>query len=232
MRTVCVAVPTLGLDQDPSRWLTSFIYVQKQLQHLGFEIGYCFPYRASWREANNAVFDMARDAGFEYLLRMDDDVWNVPQDAIKRLMEAGKPVIGAAYPTRHFPYSVCAYRLSPEAVAAGQTAIDIWKKQASGCVPVHGSGVQQVDLVGFGLTLVRLRDIAAFPRQMFEGMGSVPDDTWFAQLCKDHGVSQWVHMDVQLNHRHVTPWNCDALQAAERAHNIEMTKEVAHVTEI
>ena len=210
MKTL-LAVPTLGLYPDPDQWLASFLSVFQQCMLLGMEVTTTFPYRMPWEIANNAVFDLSRDQGFDYILRMDDDMWNVPPNAVQLLLEAQKPVVGAAYPMRTYPYGLCALiKVLPDL-----TPVDIWKQQERGFRAASGTGLQQVDLIGFGLTLIRVKDIMGLPRNPFTGMGHVPDDTWFCQLCHEHGIERWVHLGLQICHRHVTPWNCDLLKVGD-----------------
>ena len=208
---VMLAVPTMGLMPDPTQWLTSFLTVSESLKALGCHVGVCFPYRMPWDAANNLIFQNAIDADFDYILRMDDDVHGVPADAIKKLFEADKPVIGAVYPMRHFPYALTAFIKKDPA----DNLEKIFGERRFGFTMPPMQGVQKVDLVGFGLTLIKVAAIKHIPRPMFYDMKGCPDDSVFCQRCADNGVEVWAHMDVQLSHRHVTPYNNLYLNNAE-----------------
>jgi hypothetical protein len=61
-----------------------------------------------------------------------------------------------------------------------------------------------VDLVGFGLTLIKVNKFRRMSRPIYKGVQNCPDDTYFAQLCLDKGIQQYVHFGVKLAHQHLT----------------------------
>jgi len=219
---VLLAIPTMGLDPNPQQWLESFVIVLESLKNIGAHVGLTFPYRMPWEAANNMIFKNADEGGFDYVLRMDDDVWRVPQDAVQRLFAAQKPVIGAIYPMRHFPYSMTAFVKTQDV-----SLEDIFLNKIF-CfrMPDPPTGVQRCDLVGNGLTLINMAAIKNIPRPIFANMRGCPDDTVFCQRCAEAGVEVYAHMDVQLWHRHITPHNnlylnnADARMALQCKHTI------------
>lgn len=205
-KRILIACPTLGLDPDPDRWLRSFTSILNQVRKLGMDHGCLFPYRLTWWPANNLIWDAAFDNKFDFILRIDDDIWNVPDNAVEKLLAADKAVIGAAYPNQRFPYMIQAVNRTEEG-----SLLDICKQDRM----VLKSVVQEdpavevvpVDLIGFGMTLIRVADFKYFERPMYKGNEDVPDDSYFAQICLDNGIQQYVHFGVQLAHRHVTFFN-------------------------
>ncbi len=206
-KRILIACPTLGFsveaNTNPQLWLTGLLSVLNQVRALGFDHATIFPYRLQWWPANNVIWDAAFENGFDYILRIDDDVHTIPDNAVKLLIEADKSVVGAAYPNRRFPYMVQAVnRTSPDSL------INICLKdkmvlRSAGC-PEGEDPVVRVDLIGFGMTLIRVKDFQYMPRPMFQGPENVPDDTYFAQLCLDNSINQYVHFGVQIHHAHVS----------------------------
>lgn len=206
IKTVLVACPTLGLDPNPDRWLVSLIatLVNIRKNRMGFMV-HC-PYRMSWWPANNQIWDIAFNNDFDYILRMDDDVWAIPPDAFTRLVNYDKPVVGIAYPLRHFPYSIAAMNRNNKTASIIDCHIN-GDKDPGSMQEVAGTGLQKAELVGMGFTLIRVDDFRQIERPMFKGTEVCPDDSYFAQVCLDNGIQQWVDMDIRAAHREVTPAN-------------------------
>src|SRR5690242_5405702 len=99
---VLIACPTLGLNQDPNEWLVSLLSIINQVRALGLTYACLFPHKMSWWKANNFIWDTALENKFDYILRIDDDIWQVAPNAVEKLFAADKDVIGAAYPNRRF----------------------------------------------------------------------------------------------------------------------------------
>ncbi len=205
-KMVLVACPTLGLDPNPDRWLVSLLatLVNIRKNRMAFMV-HC-PYRMSWWKANNQIWDIAFNNDFDYILRMDDDVWAVPPDAFTRLLNYDKAVVGIAYPLRHFPYSIAAMNR----VRTDKTIIECHidgDKDPGAMQETTGTGLQKAELVGMGYTLMKVDAFRHIERPLFKGEEVCPDDSYFAQLCLDHGIQQWVDMDIRAAHREVTPAN-------------------------
>lgn len=206
-RKILIACPTLGFsveaNTNPQLWLTSLLSIINQVRAAGIGFATIFPYRLQWWPANNMIWDAAFEHKFDYILRIDDDIHQVPRNAIELLLNADKPVIGAAYPNRRFPYMVQAVnRTTPDSLID----ISLQNKMVlrPACQAQGGDPVVPVELIGFGMTLIRVSDFKYFPRPMFQGPEIVPDDTYFAQLCLDNDIQQYVHFGVQLAHAQVT----------------------------
>lgn len=201
-KLVLIACPTLGLDPDPTKWLDSLLKIQNEIRKAGMSQGFLAPYRMQWWPANNEIWNTALEYDFDYILRIDDDIWGVPDDAFKRLLEADKDVIGAAYPMRQYPFSMCALKRTENV-----SLIEIAKHNLEMTSEVSGEGIIPVDLIGFGMTLIKMDKFKSWERPVYRMPQECPDDTYFAQKCLEAGIQQYVHMDVKIGHREVTPAN-------------------------
>ena len=204
-KTILVGCPTSALDPDPSRWLDSFIKIQNQIRALKMGQAFLAPYRMAWTAANNHIWENAIRFDFDYILRLDDDVHGVPDNAIEALLAADKDVIGAAYVSRHYPHKWCALNKSPE--AKDKSLIDIAKNGECVLQEIQeNTGIHRVDLLGFGMTLIKVASFKGLNKPLFFDAGEdVPDDTIFAQLCNENGIEQYVNMDIKISHRDISP---------------------------
>lgn len=218
-KKVLIACPTLGLDPDPDRWLNSLVKILNNVRKEGFTHAIFCPYRVGWWQANNSIWDAAFENKFDYILRIDDDIHGVPYDAFSKLLAADKDVIGAAYCNRRFPYTVAALIRNEQ-----KSIIDIFRGDALSMQAVQwhgykGTGVERVELIGFGMTLIKVRPFRFLERPIYKGDEVCPDDSYFAQICLDNEIEQYVHWGVRLKHAHVTfanagfLYNADVLEA-------------------
>lgn len=219
-KRILIAMPTCGIDPDPDRWLNSLIRIWNNCAREGFTYANFFPYRQTWWPANNEIWDCAFLHKYDYILRIDDDIHGVEIDALSKLLAADKDVVGAAYCNRRFPYMVQALvRTDPKV-----NIVDAFKdnNQMLQAVQFHayqGQEVQEVELIGFGMTLIKVAPFKFLERPMYKGDEVCPDDSWFAQVCLDNKIKQFVHWGVRLKHAHVTfanaghLYNADVLEA-------------------
>lgn len=202
-KRVLIAGPTLGLDPDPNRWLNSLMVILNSVRREGFEHAIFFPYRQTWWPANNQIWNVAFEHKFDYILRIDDDIHEVADDAFKLLLEADKVVIGAAYPNRRWPFFTSAMNRTD----SEKNLVDICLTDDR-CLkyivePEGEDKVVECELIGFGMTLIKVSPFKYLERPMYKGEESVPDDTYFAQVCMDQGIKQYVHFGVKIAHAHV-----------------------------
>ena len=202
---VLISCPMVGgiYDTNPNRWLRSYLTIIADVRRLGWTYAPYFPERMSWFEAMNSTFDLAFENEFDYILRLDDDIWGVGLDYISKLYAADKDVIGACYAIRHFPYVLAALNR----INTTEDVIETWQTKRQNFVEADGDGVQPVEMIGFGLTLIKVEPFKLLSRPLFPKTPGCPDDTWFAKVCMDNNIKQFVHMDLKLAHRDITPYN-------------------------
>lgn len=233
-KRILIACPTLsGINPDPALWLNTLLLIVAGVRKAGFDYAVFCPYRLGWWPANNQIWDIALSKQFDYILRLDDDVHGGNPDDFTKLYEADKDVIGAAYPARRFPYKVCALmKTTQESLVESDKKANL-TLEAAQPFGYKGDEIQEVDLIGFGMTLIRVLPFKYIPRPIYKGVEECNDDSYFAQLCKEYGIKQYVHWGVRLKHQHVTLenaghlFNADVLQEAER-----QAKEQANVKQL
>lgn len=219
---VLIATPTLGINPDPDAWLPGLIRIMNDCRRNGYGHALFAPYRQTWWPANNQIWDTAFIHHFDYILRLDDDISGVTYDSFSKLLQANKTVIGAAYCNRRFPYNVQALNKTKEG-----NLIEIYQGHGKTLDPVvpygyTGEDIIKVDLVGFGMTLIKVAPFRWLKRPMYRGEEVCPDDTYFAQICAENNIEQFVHMGVKLQHAHVTIqnagylYNSDVMEVADR----------------
>lgn len=206
----------MGVNPNPQEWLSSFITILNNLNREKLGHATFFPFGMNWWESNNEAWNIAFQHGFDYILRLDDDIWDVPQDALSKLLAADKDIIGAAYPARRFPYRVSALNLitKDDNIAETFNSPNTFM-QCLQTYAYEGQEPETCDLVGFGMTLIKVSSFKFCERPMYRGVQICPDDSWLAQVCKENGIQQWVHWGVRLKHRHVTFENAGHLFNAD-----------------
>ncbi len=240
-RKVLIVCPTLGLDPDPDKWLNSLLIIMNNCRREGFTHALFAPFRQQWWPANNLIWDCAFANNFDYILRIDDDIHGAPMDCFSKLLNADKVVIGAAYPNRRYPYTVQAM-----VRAEDKPLPEIYQKNLPLLQSVQwhgytGENVQEVELIGFGMTLIKVKPFKFMDRPMYKGEENCPDDTYFAQVCLENGIKQYVHWGVRIKHAHVTfensghLYNADVLQAhpelSEKSPNVYLAEALKPPTE-
>ena len=205
-KKILIACPTLGIWDDPQKWLTLLLTVLNDIRRMRVGHACFFPYRLAWAPANNAIWNVAFQQEFDYILRLDDDVWGLDPGLLQKLFDADKDVVGARYPMRHFPYSNCEFNRTDKTKSLIQSFLDR-RDDPAALVENREEGVVPVDLVGFGMTLIKVAPFRMVERPIYRGEEVCPDDTYFAQLCIENGIQQYVCTEVNLCHRDVTPLN-------------------------
>lgn len=212
---ILMACPTVGLYPDPEKWLRSFLNTFNDILSVkGTQVGTFFPYRKPIHIADNSIAKQAIDGGYDYILRMDDDIWGVPVGAVKKLLDADKDFISAVMYIGGFPYSKCAFRK----VNKNASLIDIARKQNEKLEEINLPGAQPCDLTAFPFTLWKVSMFKKLKEPYFEVYPDVPEDSIFCQKCLDSGIQPYVHMDIAVNHKEVTPYNRMFLFQAEAEH--------------
>jgi len=202
-KKVLIACPTFALDPNPTKWLISLLTICQDLKRANIEHGFLFPYRKSIYKAENQIIMQALTGGYTHILRLDDDIWGIQPGDVLKLIDADKEFISAVMFIRGFPFSRCAFtKAFPE--------LSLAECEARGRDTLHevdGDGVQPVDLTAFPFTLFKIELFYKMKYPYFDDTIKGSPDAQFCDKCKAMGVQPYVHMDIQINHQDVTPWN-------------------------
>jgi hypothetical protein len=200
---ILIACPTFGIDPNPGRWLLSMLTVVQDLRRMDIDYGFIFPYRNTIHKAENKIIKHALTGKYTHILRMDDDIWGIKSGDIGKLLEADKDFISAVMFVRGFPYSRCAFRRKDSSM----TLLECEKKGRDALEEVDGDGPVPVDLTAFPFTLWKTKIFDKMTYPWFNEKDPVSPDAQFCQKCLDLGIQPYAHMDIQINHQEVTPWN-------------------------
>lgn len=198
---ILFACPILDIRYD---WFLGFINIWEQMRKKkGLEVGLFMPYRKPVHIADTLMVRNAIEGNFDYILRMDDDVWDVPPNAVELLLAADKDMISAVMYANSFPYQKCALVKKDKT----KSLIEIARGKTNELLEAEGEGVQPVDLTAFPFTLFKVSLFKKLAEPWFESSEDVPPDSYFCQKMLDNGLQPYVNMDVQVTHRDVTFWN-------------------------
>lgn len=200
---ILIFTPTLGLNPDPFAYQSSLLKVINQIQARNMGLAYFPTYRQLWHQSNNMAWDCALTHGFEYILRIDDDIHSIPDDAVAKLLDADKDVIGAAYPSRRWPFFTVAQNRTKDKSIIEICVTDDRCLQYVAPPADQPDAIVQCELIGFGMTLIKTAPFSMLDRPLYMGNEDVPDDSYFSQLCLDNGIKQYVHFGVKVAHAHV-----------------------------
>ena len=210
-KSVIMCCPTFGLDRDPNQWLVSFLGCLNEFSLRGFKVNTYFPYRRPIVEAENSIVEMAIKTGADYIFRMDDDVWGFQKDFVNKLIDADKEFISGVMFVAGFPYSRCAFKRKDPS----HTLPYIYEHKLLELDEIEGHGVVPCDLTATPFTLIKTTIFEKILTPYYETKDGIAPDSIFCQKLLDAGIQPYAHMDVQLNHRHVTHWNRHFLYNAE-----------------
>jgi hypothetical protein len=200
---ILIACPTFGLEPNPGKWLMSMLTVVQDLKRVGVEFGFMMPYRHTIHKAENKIIKFALTGKYTHILRMDDDIWGVQPGDVLKLLTADKDFISAVMFIRGFPYSRCAFKKKDPTMSL----LDCEKRGRGALDEVDGEGVQPVDLTAFPFTLFKTTIYERMKYPWFDETKKDSPDAQFCQKCLDLGIQPYAHMDIQINHQEVTPWN-------------------------
>lgn len=190
-------------------WFDGFINILEQLRKYEYEL--FIPYRKPVQVADNMMAKKAMEGNFDYVLRMDDDVWDVPHNCLEELIKADKDYISAVMYASVFPYRRCVLNKDNK----NDSLIDIAKNNTGGLREVGGSGVTAVDMTAFPFTLIKTSVFRRIDPPWFVSDEKVPSDSYFCQKLHDNGIQPYAHLDMQVTHRGVSYWNRTHLMIAE-----------------
>lgn len=195
---VAVCVPTRGrvcwgfaYDLAQMMCYTGTSVVSREIM----EIGMIFAdgtYIASNRED---LVDQAMKSEPTHILWLDDDM-RFPQDTLLRLLQRNREVVGANYATRGTPCVAVAIKKASDTKGRLLTMPD-------------STGLERVETLGFGVTLVQASVFRRIPKPWFENYWSpklerrVGEDVDFCRKCAAHDVKIFVDHDLSKEVGHM-----------------------------
>ena len=168
------------------------------------EVAYRFAYRRPVHMAQEELAEFAIQAGCTHLLLMDDDIYDVTPQNIIDLLDADKEVIGGIMFTSKFPYSMCAFRRYDLKTRVAEQPILDGPARLYEIPPDQQVGVQECDLIPFGLTLIKTSVFNDIEKPWFHCDTQAPTDSWFMDSILDLGIKPYAHFGVWLNHNGCT----------------------------
>lgn len=135
--------------------------------------------------------DAALEGNPTHLLWLDDDT-RFPQDLLIRLLKRNKPIVGVNYTTRKIPCVPVAIKRMDE------------KERLK-----PGSGLEEVEAIGFGAVLIRADVFRAIRKPWFESYrdsetgGYIGEDVDFCNKCRAKGFEILVDHDLSKEIKHV-----------------------------
>jgi hypothetical protein len=177
------------------------LQIWEQLRN--YEVEFFIPYRQPIDIANDAMAQRTIDGGFDYLLRMDDDIWDVPFDAVEKLIKADKEFISCVMYASGFPYHRCAFIKKDKE----KSLVDTGEQQKGGLKEAGGVGIVPVDMSAFPFALIKVDVFKKIKPPWFTHTLTVPLDNYFCQKMLDNKIQPYVDMDLQVTHREITYWN-------------------------
>ena len=133
----------------------------------------------------------AVDSDSDYLWLVDNDM-AIPRDALLRLLQHGRDLVGAAYNYRGLPQRTVVKRLDER----GQ--IFIPDQLPDSLFECHA--------IGSGCKLIRVAALKTIPQPWFaldwneEGCLSKTDDVWFCEQAKKAGIKTYCDPTIPVKH--------------------------------
>jgi len=209
MPKILIGVPILAWTHEFAQSFLNFWTDLMTYQHKGrkFHIGYHFMYRVPVHKAEETLAQMAVDSGCTHLLLMDDDIYDVTVKDFLTLLDADKDVVAGVMHTSGFPYAMCAFRRYDTKTKVADQPILKGPARLYEVPPEQRKGLQKVDLVPFGFTLIKTSVFKGMKKPWFSADNQAPTDSWFADRMLFKKREYFAHFDVWLNHRGITKQN-------------------------
>jgi glycosyltransferase involved in cell wall biosynthesis len=172
-------------------------------------------HKLAWVADNEAV-QYAMDNGYDYILRLDDDIYGIEFGDVKKLYNAQKYFITGLMPLGGPPYANVAFKKQYKE----DNLIDIALMKSKGKfeeIDESLTGVQEVDFTATPFALIKTETFNMIKRpkgEWFEYIPKCPPDSIFCERLAEVGIPVYVHMDIRLSHKEVTPHNRLALSQA------------------
>lgn len=180
-------------------------------------------YRMALHKAQGWAVEKARQSGLSHILFVEDDHWGFPVDGIDAMLEADKDVIGIHCFARNRPLiSIALRKMNPDISLIATEGED----NLNGIEHVSGTPlIQPVDLIGWGMTLVKMTVFDRLKTDPFEYWGRMATDSQFCQACLDVGIQPYVHFGATLGHGDCPP---DMRIAYERLYAMRHLRDAQH----
>ncbi len=203
---ILIGVPLLAWSNEFSQSFLRFWTELMTYQHKGrkFHVGYQIVYRTPVHKAESMLAQLAIDSGCTHLLLMDDDIYDVKVSDFLTLLDADKDVVAGIMHASGFPYSMCAFRRYDTKTKVADQPILKGPARLYEIPPQNRVGLQKVDLVPFGFTMIKTKVFKDMKKPWFSADAQAPTDSWFADRMLTKKKEYYAHFDVWLNHRGVT----------------------------
>lgn len=172
-----------------------------------YEIAFATTYRQAPFLAQEEFAQLAVDSGSDYLLIMDDDIWNPSLKFLDILVASEKEVVGGVFFSSADPGNLCAKRLIDDR----RSLVDLVTKNNNDIFAMYAvppdewHGLQRVHLISLGFVLIKTKVFNKLRRPWFsQSLEKRFTDSVFCDNCKKSGVDVYAHFDVMLNHRGIT----------------------------
>ena len=203
---ILIGVPILAWTHEFAESFLRFWTDLMVFKHKGrkFHVGYKFIYRKPVHAAEEQLAELAVSSECTHLLLMDDDIYDVTVQDMLKLLDADKDVVAGIMHTSGFPYAMCAFRRYNTKTKVADQPILKGPARLYEVPPQQRVGIQQVDLVPFGFTLIKTEVFKKLKKPWFSANTQAPTDSWFADSILNAKLGYYAHFDVWLNHRGVT----------------------------
>jgi hypothetical protein len=219
---IMIGIPLLDVKYE---FFESFLRLWTQLLTIPnrkYEITYQVAYRKPVHMAEEWLVNIARYNKCTHILFMDDDVYDVTAEDVDKLYAANKDIIGGVMYASKFPHAMCVFRRfeADKKVIDMPSDTNLYRLYEVPCLckkcgvgqshwdgkfcPVCGEPqdnvIQEVDLIPFPLTLMKLSIFDKIKKPWFYCSNIYPTDSWFADRVLEAGLREYAHMGVRLNH--------------------------------
>jgi hypothetical protein len=252
MPKIMIGIPILNYTRE---FVESFLkfWTEICLKAEGeMTVGYHFIYRRPVHMAEIQLAEIAVWNKCTHLLLMDDDIYDVKYEDLKKLVKADKDVIGGVMYASKFPFAMCVFRrydtskkvidmpsdnsmfrLYEIPCRCSNCGMGLSHWDAKFC-PLCGSTqdnmIQQADLIPFAFTLIKTSVFNKLKKPWFHCEIEYPSDSWFADRCIEAGIREYAHMGVRLNHNGINDHTRPAYFQMELERNRRESKGIVEVS--
>ena len=172
-----------------------------------YRIGFATAYRQPTFLAQEEFAQLAVETDSDYLLIMDDDIWNPSLDYLNKLVNVDKDVVGGVFFSSADPGNLCAKRL----IDKRKDMVELVSTKRDDVFAMYSvptdewHGLQRVHLISLGFILIKTRVFNKLRKPWFSAkLEKRFTDSVFCENCKKAGVDIYAHFGVWLNHRGIT----------------------------